>query len=245
MAVRWRRLVHRFQTAPAALWILAMALTGCTENYPRTSLAPRSDFARLIDQLFDITLGWGLVVFILVESLLVYIVWRYRQRGADDRPEQVHGHTRLEIAWTLVPIVILLFIGIPTVRTIFATQENRPIPGALQVRVVGHQWWWEFEYPELGILTANELHLPVGRTASFDLQSADIIHSFWVPRLGGKRDAIPPHTNRLWFTPDSAGTYLGQCAEYCGASHALMGFRVVADSPEDFEAWVANQRRPA
>ena len=227
---------------PVALLLLA----ACTENYPRSTLAPASDFARMIDDLFETVLGWGLVVFVLVEGVLVFAILRFRSRGERDaEPRQVHGHTRLEIAWTIAPALILAFIAVPTIRTIFVTQADAPVADALQVRVVGHQWWWEFEYPDLGVRTANELHVPAARTVSFDLESADVIHSFWVPRLAGKRDVIAPHTNHLWFTPDSVGTYLGQCAEFCGHSHALMGFRVVVDSPEEFEAWVANQRQPA
>lgn len=233
-------------------WILpllgvALAVLGaCTANYPRSSLAPESDFARTIDGLFRTITLWGLIVFVLVEALLLFVIFRYRHRpGETAEPRHVHGHTRLELAWTMAPALILVFIAVPTIRTIFVTQDEKPIPGALNVRVVGHQWWWEFEIPELEIVTANELHIPAGRTTSFQLESADVIHSFWVPQLGGKRDVIPRHTNQLWFTPERPGTYVGQCAEFCGLSHALMGLRVVVDAPADFEAWVANQRRPA
>jgi cytochrome c oxidase subunit 2 len=243
MPARSRRL---YRWSLRALVAAPAFLVACTEKYPRSTLAPASEFARMIDNLFDTILWAGLVVFVLVEALLVYAVLRYRMRSANEkRPEAVHGHTRLEIAWTMVPALVLIVIAVPTVRTIFVTQDTDPIPGALKVRVVGHQWWWEFDYPDLGFVTANELHVPVGKTVEFQLQSADVIHSFWVPRLGGKRDVIPPHTNRLWFTAEEPGTHPGQCAEFCGAAHALMGFRVIAEEPEDFEAWVANQRRPA
>jgi cytochrome c oxidase subunit 2 len=229
-----------------ALAVAAVTLAACNENYPQSTLAPASDFARAIDDLLDKIVWWGLLVFVLVEGLLLFAIFRFRRRaGAEEVPEAVHGHTRLEIAWTIAPALILAFIAVPTIRTIFVTQDDKPIPGALQVRVVGHQWWWEFEYPDLGFVTANELHLPVGRTASFTMESADVVHSFWIPRLAGKRDVIPTHKNHLWFTPDSAGTYTGQCAEFCGASHAWMGLRVVVDTPEDFETWVANEQRAA
>jgi cytochrome c oxidase subunit 2 len=226
---------------------LLAALADCTSRYPQSSLAPKSDFARTLDNVFMHTVWWGLLVFVIVEGLLVFVILRYRQRGGESeaRPEHVHGHTRLEIAWTVAPAVILAFIAVPTIRAIFLTQDITPRDGDLKVRVVGHQWWWEFQYPNLKVVTANELHLPAGKRAVFDLETADVIHSFWVPELGGKRDVIPRHVNHIWFTPDSPGEYTGQCAELCGYSHARMGFRVIVDSPQDFQAWVENQLKPA
>ncbi|HEY7529614.1 MAG TPA: cytochrome c oxidase subunit II, partial [Gemmatimonadota bacterium] len=237
----------RLRPVVALAAALLLAFAACTGNYPRSTLAPESDFARVIDDLFEFITWWGLGVFVVVEGLLVWIVLRYRsRRGREEgRPEQVHGHTRLEIAWTIAPALILVFIAVPTVRTIFVTQDEKPIPGALNVRVLAHQWWWEFQYPEHDVVTANEFVVPVGRTTSFRLESADVIHSFWVPQLGGKRDLVPLHENQLWFTPDSAGVYLGQCAEFCGSSHALMGFRVRAVPQAEFEEWVRHQASPA
>ena len=131
----------------------------------------------------------------------------------------------------------------PTVKTIF--ENAKPTPGDIVVEVVGHQWWWEFRYPGLGnLVTANELHLPANRTVSLELKSADVIHSFWVPAFAGKKDLIPGRTNHLWFTPEKTGTYSGQCAEFCGASHANMMFKVVVQEPAEFEAWVAQQKAP-
>jgi cytochrome c oxidase subunit 2 len=149
----------------------------------------------------------------------------------------------LEILWTAIPAVILIFIAIPTVRTIFATQA-KAAPDALQVEVIGHQWWWEFRYPEYGITTANELYLPKGRTVNFALTTVDVLHSFWIPQLGGKRDLITNRTNYLWFTPNDDLETLalnGFCAEYCGSSHANMKFRAYTVEPEEFERWAAHQ----
>jgi cytochrome c oxidase subunit 2 len=149
--------------------------------------------------------------------------------------------------------LILVIIGIPTITTIFKTQANAP-SNALQVEVVGHQWWWEFRYPQYNIVTANELYLPLGRTVNFSLRSADVIHSFWVPALSGKRDVMPVmahavtnHTNYLWYTPDSttAAAFNGACVEYCGASHANMRFKAFTVSPADFESWAKHQQEPA
>ncbi len=146
----------------------------------------------------------------------------------------------MEIAWTLAPAVILVFVAVPTVRTIFATAGEAPAD-ALKVDVIGHQWWWEFRYPELGLVTANELHLPLGRSVQLSITSADVIHSFWAPTLGGKRDAIPGRVNRIAFRADSVGDYSGQCAEFCGASHANMRLRVVVDSDSGFGRWATVQ----
>src|SRR5262249_54287909 len=145
----------------------------------------------------------------------------------------VHGHTGLEISWTIAPAVILAFIAVPTVATIFKTQGKAPA-GALQVRVIGHQWWWEFQYPEYGVTTGSELHVPVGRTVLLSLETRDVIHSFWFPAMGGKRDVTPTHVNHIWFTASAVGTYPGQCAELCGVSHANMRMRLFVETPEQF-----------
>lgn len=228
-----------------ALLVVAAAVSGCSQDW--STLDPQSDFGRIILDVYEDVIWWSIGIFVVVELLLVYALLRFRRRPGDTgRPDQVHGHTALEVAWTMAPAAILFFIAIPTVRTIFETQQAElPQPDPLEVRVVGHQWWWEFEYPEQGIVTANELHLPRGRTARFTLTSADVIHSFWVPRLGGKRDLNPGSENILWFTPDSAGEFEGQCAEFCGTSHAYMRMKVVVDEPDAFERWVEGLRQPA
>ncbi|MFL5639327.1 MAG: cytochrome c oxidase subunit II [Gemmatimonadaceae bacterium] len=231
----------------ALVALLAVAAVSCNEAHPNTTLVPHSDLGREIDYLWDRLLLLGTIVFILVEAVLVYVVFKYRRRENQPTPPQTHGSTNLEIAWTLIPAVILVFIAVPTVRTIFVTQAAAA-PGSLNIDVTGHQWWWEFRYPEYGVTTANEIYIPVGRTVNFRLRSADVIHSFWTPQLGGKRDVITNRTNYLWFTPDSStasSVWNGFCVEYCGASHANMRFRVFTVTPQQFESWVAGQKMPA
>ncbi len=226
---------------------LAVAAVSCSEAHPNTTLVPHSDFGREIDFLWDRLLLLGTIVFILVEGALLYVVFRYRRRENQGTPPQTHGSTKLEIAWTLIPAVILVFIAVPTVRTIFITQAQAA-PGSLNIDVTGHQWWWEFRYPEYGVTTANEIYLPVGRTVNFRLRSADVIHSFWTPQLGGKRDVVTNRTNYLWYTPDSStasSVWNGFCVEYCGSSHANMRFRVFTVTPQQFDSWVAGQKMPA
>ncbi len=226
---------------------LVVAAVSCNEAHPNTTLVPHSDLGREIDFLWDRLLLLGTIVFILVEAVLVYIVFKYRRRENQPTPPQTHGSTKLEITWTLIPAVILVFIAVPTVRTIFITQ-GQAAPGALNIDVTGHQWWWEFRYPEYGVTTANEIYLPAGRTVNFRLRSADVIHSFWTPQLGGKRDVVTNRTNYLWYTPDSStasNVWNGFCVEYCGASHANMRFRVFTVTPEQFASWVAGQKMPA
>jgi cytochrome c oxidase subunit II len=226
---------------------LVVAAISCNEAHPNSTLVPHSDLGREIDFLWDRLLLLGTIVFILVESILIYVVFRYRRRDNQGTPPQTHGNVKLEIAWTLIPAVILVFIAVPTVRTIFITQAQAA-PGSLNIEVTGHQWWWEFRYPEYGVTTANEIYLPVGRTVNFRLRSADVIHSFWTPQLGGKRDVVTNRTNYIWYTPDTtiAGSvWNGFCAEYCGSSHANMRFRVFTVTPQQFESWVAGQKLPA
>ena len=226
---------------------LVVAAVSCNEAHPNTTLVPHSDLGREIDFLWDRLLLLGTIVFILVEAVLVYIVFKYRRRENQPTPPQTHGSTKLEITWTLIPAVILVFIAVPTVRTIFITQAQAA-PGSLNIEVTGHQWWWEFRYPEYGVTTANEIYIPAGRTVNFRLRSADVIHSFWTPQLGGKRDVVTNRTNYLWYTPDSStasNVWNGFCVEYCGASHANMRFRVFTVTPEQFASWVAGQKMPA
>jgi cytochrome c oxidase subunit 2 len=225
----------------------AIAAVSCNEAHPNTTLVPHSDFGREIDFLWDRLLLLGTIVFVLVEAALVFVVIKYRRRDNQATPPQTHGSTKLEITWTLIPAVILVFIAVPTVRTIFITQAQAA-PGSLNIDVTGHQWWWEFRYPEYGVTTANEIYLPAGRTVNFRLRSADVIHSFWTPQLGGKRDVVTNRTNYIWYTPDSStanNVWNGFCVEYCGASHANMRFRVFTVTPDEFASWVAGQKAPA
>lgn len=222
------------------LVLTALVLSGCGGPFPQSALDPGSDFAWRLHDLFTGIFFWAVVVFVVVETALVVAIVRFRARPGGPTPKATHGNTLLEISWTLAPALILVLIAIPTIRTIWVVDS--PAPGeALVVEAIGHQWWWEFRYPDLGVVTANEMHVPVGTRIDLRLTSADVIHSFWVPRIGGKRDVIPGHETSLWFTVDSAGLYLGQCAEFCGLSHALMKLDLIADEPADFEAWVERQ----
>ena len=240
--IRPRRRLHAALTAA-----LALALAGCSaDKYPNTIFEPTTEFNREVLSIFHSLFFWSALVFVLVEVALIWVMWRYRRREGAPEPRHVHGNTTLEIAWTLIPAVILIVIAVPTVRAIFRTQA-KAVPGALQVQVIGHQWWWEFRYPQYGITTANELYLPIGRTVNFELKTADVIHSFWIPRLGGKRDLVSNQTNYLWFTPDSVteNAFNGSCNEYCGASHANMRFRAFTVTPAQFEQWTIHQKSPA
>ncbi|MEX2182402.1 MAG: cytochrome c oxidase subunit II [Gemmatimonadaceae bacterium] len=236
------------QAAPAMLIAaILLALTACGTEYPNSTFNHHTDFNASIDALWDLLLFWGTIVFIVVETALVVTIIRFRKRPGGPAAKAIHGNAALEIAWTAIPAVILVLIAVPTVRTIFQTQAQAPA-GAITVEVIGHQWWWEFRYPEYGITTANEIYLPVGRPANFVLKSKDVIHSFWIPQMGGKRDVITNRTNYLWFTPNAdLGTqaWNGFCVEYCGTSHANMRFRLFTVQPEEFASWAAHQARPA
>ena len=218
-----------------------LLLAGCAPH-PQSTLSPQSDYASNIQNLFMFTVWVSLVVFAVVVSALLYAAVRFRGKTGDPRPRLLPGNRALEIAWTAAPALILTAIAVPTVGLIF--QSGGPAPAtALQVTAIGHQWWFEFQYPDQKIVTADEMHIPVGQPVNIALKSADVIHSLWVPELAGKRDMIPNHTNYLWFTPEQTGTYPGQCAEFCGIQHANMRFSVVVETPADFAAWVQTQQR--
>ena len=234
------------QLGLAALLIGLGLLAGCAGPYhPQSALEPETEYGWKLQHLFELILALAAVVFVSVEGMLLYTAWRFRARPGQPRPRQIHGNTRFEIAWTIAPAVVLAIIAVPTVRTIF--DVAMPPPGnSLRIEVIGHQWWWEYRYPDFNVVTANEPHMPTSTNVSFDLTSADVIHSFWLPRLGGKRDVVPTHTNHIYVdAPDHPGEYFGQCAEFCGASHADMRTRAYVDSPADFDAWVKNQQAPA
>ncbi|MSR35456.1 MAG: cytochrome c oxidase subunit II [Gemmatimonadetes bacterium] len=231
---------------------LLLALAACWD-YPQSSLEPKTDFAESIHYLYVLIFWITLAILVVVWGILGYILVRFRDRPGAPRPKQIRGHLGMEIAWTVVPAIIVVAIAIPTIQTVFRTQRA-PGPDILIVDVIGHRFWWEFRYPD-GVVTANDLHLPVGVPVTLRMRSADVIHSFWVPMLGGKRDlnprvAQPPQAegegafNYLHFTVREPGLYRGQCAEYCGGSHALMGVRVVAQSPFEFQAWKTDWRGP-
>ncbi len=196
-------------------------------------------------------LGICAAVFIVVGGLLTFTIIRFRGRSDDDRePPQVYGSNRIEVAWTVIPVLIVLVLTLATARVVVAIQDKAPPADALRVTVVGHQWWWEFRYPGLKIIAANELHVPVSSASKpaltfLKLESADVAHSFWVPQLAGKTDVIPNQNNSMWIDPRQEGTFLGNCAEYCGTQHANMALRVVVQSQEEFQKWVAEQQKDA
>jgi cytochrome c oxidase subunit II len=209
-----------------------------------STVVARSDFARAILDVYAIIAWVAAGITLVVFGALGWILLRYREREGTTLPRQTRGHSLLEISWTVAPALVLLVIAIPTIQVVFRTQAATAPPDALAITVRGYQWWWEFRYPTLGVVTANELHVPSGRPVVLDLEGPDVIHSFWVPQLGGKRDVVPGRRNRITLTPDTPGEYWGQCAEFCGTAHANMRLRVIVDRPADFERWVASQRRP-
>jgi cytochrome c oxidase subunit 2 len=238
-----RRLLLVVLAAALPVLTVAASWVGWDWRTVMTTVIPKSDFGWLIQDLFMLISWITIVIFVAVEGLLLLACWLFRERPGAPVPRQTHGHTLLEVGWTIAFAVVLVIIGIPTVQVIFKTQEA-PAATALRVDVAGRQWWWEFRYPELGIVTANEVHVPVGQTVAFHLHGPDVIHSFWVPQLGGKRDVVPGRVNRLVLIPQAPGEYLGQCAEYCGTSHANMRFRVVVHAAEDWARWVRAQQAP-
>jgi cytochrome c oxidase subunit 2 len=219
---------------------------------PTTTFAPASTPAAAIFGLSTLVLAITGAIFVCVCALLVYAVVMFKRRPDDDgsEPPQVYGSNQVEIAWTVIPTLIVVALFLASARVITSVQNADRPANSIQVVAVGHQFWWEYRYPALGIVTANELHVPVSDparpTATFiTLLSADTDHSFWIPRLGGKIDLIPNRVNSTWFDPSETGLFLGQCAQYCGTQHAKMLLRVYVDSREAFDAWVGQQRRPA
>src|SRR5580700_1509614 len=197
-------------------------------------------------------LGVTGLIFLVVFSLLSYVVVKFRSRAADTErePAQVYGSTQIELAWTIIPILIVVVLFLATARVIHAIQDAPKPAEAVEVTAIGHQFWWEFLYPGLGVVTANELHVPVSNPSNptptfITLLSADMDHSFWVPRLTGKTDLIPNRTNNTWIDPREAGIYLGQCAQYCGTQHAKMLLRVYVEPPDQFKRWVQEESKPA
>jgi cytochrome c oxidase subunit 2 len=238
--LRWMRNVGPLLT-------VAM-LSACGEEYLQSTIDPVTDYGEVSQNLYVQVFWWTMVILAVVWALMAYILIRFREKPGQAKPKPIHGHMGLEIAWTIAPAIIVVAIVIPTIKGVFAVQ--RPPDGdALVVEVTGNRYWWNFHIPELGVTTANELHLPVGRPVSLRLESGDVIHSFWVPQLGGKRDVNPVVTvregeeakrNWMHFTIREEGVFWGQCAEFCGEAHSLMGIRVVAESEEDFQSWVSD-----
>jgi cytochrome c oxidase subunit 2 len=230
----------------AALLLAAPSLS------PTNIFAPASTPAQSIFDLSLFVLEVTAAVFLVVFTLLTYAVAKFRARSAADgrEPAQVYGSTQLELAWTVVPVLIVVVLFLAAARVI-ASVQNAPKPdSAIEVTVIGHQFWWEYRYPSLKVVTANELHIPVSDPAHptptfLTLLSADTDHSFWVPRLAGKTDLIPNHPNSTWVDPHETGLFLGQCAQYCGTQHALMLLRVYVQTRDEFDRWIREQSLPA
>ena len=219
---------------------------------PTNIFAPASSPTHSIFGLSLFVVAVTAAIFVIVFSLLVYCVLRFGKRADDDgrEPPQVYGSNQVELAWTVIPVLIIVVLFMATARVIASIQKAAQPGNAVQVIAIGHQFWWEYRYPGLKVVTANELHVPVSDPAHptptfITLLSADTDHSFWVPRLAGKTDLIPNHPNSMWFDPQQTGLYLGQCAQYCGTQHAKMLLRVYVQSRQEFDRWIEEQRRPA
>ncbi len=258
--VRFDQIRRRLSIAAGIAVLLAgvlLAASLCfaapTDPSPLPSIFdPRSTPAKSIEHLSYFVLSVTGLIFAVVFSLLAYAVVKFRKRPGDSgrEPAQVYGSTQIELAWTVIPILIVVVLFLATARVVHSIQDAPKPESAVDVVAVGHQFWWEFRYPQLGVVTANELHIPVSEaghpTPTFlTLLSADTDHSFWVPQLAGKTDLIPNRVNHMWMDPYETGIFLGQCAQYCGTQHAKMLLRVYIDSPQDFATWVRAQRQPA
>jgi cytochrome c oxidase subunit 2 len=233
---------------------LLLAARSWAENKPSpipnmfepTSVPAQQEFTL---SLFVIAIMLGILI--VVGGAWAYVIWKFRQKEESDvEPPQVYGSAQVEIAWTIIPVIIVVVLFLTTARMIFAIQDNPHPKDALDVTVIGHQFWWEYRYPKYGVVTANELHVPLstpGRPMPtfLKLQSADVWHSFWVPQLAGKMDNIPDHTNEMWIQPTVPGIYVGQCGQFCGVEHAKMLIRVYVDTPDQFQHWLAVQQTPA
>ncbi len=219
-------------------------MAGCATGNPQDTFDTAGPVAEDQANLFKFIFWIAVVVFVIVEAGIIWITLKYRRRSDSEMPAQTHGNTKLELTWTFIPTVIIVAIAIPTVISIWDLAEPPADEPVMTVEAIGHQWWFEFRYPEEEIVTANELRVPVGKNVVVKLESQDVIHSFWVPKLFGKVDMVPTRENELWFRADEPGVFFGQCAEFCGVAHALMRFRVIAEPAEDYEEWVAGMRRP-
>lgn len=233
-----------FIAAPGAWAAAPICENGATAS--PTMFAPRSLPAEMILDLSWLVWGICIGIFLIMEGLIILCIFKYRRAKDDDtEAAQIYGSNPIELAWTIVPTLIVFVLFLVSARTIFAIDKTSAPEGSLEITVTGHQWWWEFDYPEYGFVTANELHVPNKTPIYLTLESNDVIHSFWVPQLGGKTDVVPNHINHLWLEPTTTGTYVGQCAEYCGTQHANMLITVVVHPEEEFKEWVAHQKTDA
>lgn len=231
-----------------------LLLSSCSPHHAQSTFANAGPVSTAQSNIFYLMFWIAAIIFVLVQGALIFAVLNFRRKenpipGSDFKlpdipPRQVHGNTKLEILWTIIPALILIVIAVPTVQIIYSTYEPPKDSDPLEVIAMGHQWWWEFRYPDEGIVTANELRVPTDRPVRVTLQSQDVIHSFWVPHLAGKKDVVPGNTNLMWFQVDEPGNYSGQCAEFCGVAHARMRFRVIAEEESDFNVWLDSMKTP-
>ncbi len=250
----------RLSRFSAVLAALAATAGSAMADEPMRRVAnmfdPLSSPARMIHDASIIVLVICAIIFVIVTAMLVYVTFKFRSKGPEDdrkEPPQIYGSTQIELAWTVIPILITVVLILVTTRTIGEIQDKKIPDSALQIRVIGHQWWWEVQYLKQGadknskeilFTTANELHVPIDKVTEIFLESADVIHSFWVPQLNGKTDVVPNHKNSTWIEPHALGTYFGNCAEYCGTQHANMLLRVIVDTEEGFNQWMLAQQTP-
>jgi cytochrome c oxidase subunit II len=242
----------RYGATLLAILLFFCEFCGAVQNHDTSIFSSLSTPAHSITRLGYFVFAVTGAIFLAISVLLVYAIVRYRERPQDPlvEPPQVFGSTEIELSWTIIPVLIIIILFLTAAGAIFALQDAKKPANALNVIVVGHQFWWEYRYPQLGIVTANELHIPASNTGDsrptfMQLTSADVNHSFWIPQLAGKVDALPNRTTDLWMDPHKPGVYLGQCSLLCGVEHAKMLLRVYVDSPEHFDAWVKQQREPA
>jgi cytochrome c oxidase subunit II len=248
----WLRLSAQVFAAIVCTATVALADSRRPGLSPTNIFAPDSTPAHSIFRLSIFGLEVEGAIFVVVFSLLAYAVVKFRQRKGDDdlEPPQVYGSNQMELAWTVLPVLIVVVLFLSTAQVIHRVEDAKRPEDAIQVTVTAHQFWWEYRYPQYDFVTSNELHVPVSdprhpTPTYLTLLSADVDHSYWVPRLAGKTDLIPNHPNSMWIDPQETGLFLGQCAQYCGTQHAKMLLRVYVESREDFDRWVNEQQRPA
>lgn len=230
----------------ALIFVTVLILSGCSGHPSLNVLDPKGTAGEWQLNLINWSLILMVGVFAIVITIYIYVLIRYRKRKGEDRmPEQVHGNTKLEIIWTVIPIIALIALAFPTVKYTFDLANTPKDKEIINVKVVAYQYWWEFEYPDLGIKTAQELVIPVDKTINIEIEGKDVLHSFWVPALGGKTDVVPGRKNTMWLDAKTPGEYQGKCAELCGPGHALMNFKVFAKTQADFDKWVTSQKQPA
>jgi cytochrome c oxidase subunit 2 len=244
-----RRFPRANLTKPGAVTPLAVspALAFFLQTSNPNIFAPASLPANEIYRLAIFVIAICAGIFAVVGGLLAFSIVKFRRRknDGDREPPQIYGSMQIELAWTVLPALIVFVLFLTTARVIHQIEDAKAPANAVQVTVVGHQFWWEFRYPQYGVVTANELHVPVGVAIYLTLLSADTDHAFWVPELAGKTDLIPNHVNHTWIEPEHTGIYLGQCGLYCGVQHAHMLLRVSVQSHAEFDAWIRQQQKPA